>query len=371
LEARFHAHLRKHKQEPPSDPDEFRQRLTFFNLRAEKVERHNRQLNRRWTAGLNHLSDRTDSERKQLLGYKADHQNRRSSKVVPLIQEHRSRMVQQLPDEKMWTGYYNTELIRDQGRCGSCWAVTASTVLSAHSELWHRNKSFSTQEIIDCVPNPNKCGGTGGCDGATVELAMQYTMLKGLRDVTEYGDYTGSDGSCDQPITDTTSPSLQDLTSVMDVGAQIFQAQGSVISQEAGMFGWERLPANKYLPLLEALYNKGPVAVSMAANDIFDYSHGIFDSCTDFIVNHAVTLVGYGKQGTEKYYVIQNSWGPTWGESGRIRIQRTDSEDEHCGMDDQPQDGVACAGETEAVEACGTCGILLDSVVPYFSEKPR
>ena len=27
---------------------------------------------------------------------------------------------------------------------------------------------------MDCVPNPKSCGGTGGCSGATVELAMSY-----------------------------------------------------------------------------------------------------------------------------------------------------------------------------------------------------
>lgn len=40
------------------------------------------------------------------------------------------------------------------------------------------------QELIDCVPNPNACGGTGGCSGATVELAMNYVNLwKEIRSV--------------------------------------------------------------------------------------------------------------------------------------------------------------------------------------------
>ena len=30
------------------------------------------------------------------------------------------------------------------------------------------------QELVDCVPNPHACGGTGGCSGATVELAMNF-----------------------------------------------------------------------------------------------------------------------------------------------------------------------------------------------------
>jgi len=362
-ETTFAAHLHKHGRQPYSDPLEFQKRFALFRTRAAEVEKHNRHPNRRWTAGLNHLSDRTDVELKQLLGYKGT-----KAKVANGVSSSSDRNMlskRPLPEEKSWTSYANQAFIRDQGQCGSCWAVAASTVLGAHSELWGTNRSFSTQEIVDCVPNPHKCGGTGGCDGATVELAMQYTMMKGMRKPSEYGDYTAQTQNCDQAISDVTSPSLKDLT-MFDSNSMVFLAKESAPSRLFGMTGWEKLASNKYRPLMEALYYKGPVAVSIAANDIFEYSTGIFDGCTDFIVNHAVTLVGYGKDGSDKYYHIQNSWGPSWGEGGRFRVHRLDKEDEHCGMDTKPQEGVACEGETEPVRVCGTCGLLFDSVIPHF-----
>ena len=33
---------------------------------------------------------------------------------------------------------------------------------------------------MDCVKNPHECGGTGGCEGATMELAFNLTRDMGI-----------------------------------------------------------------------------------------------------------------------------------------------------------------------------------------------
>ena len=38
-----------------------------------------------------------------------------------------------------------------------------------------------------------------------------------------------------------------------------------------GMVGWETLPKNEYEPLIRALAEEGPAAVSVAAGQWFDY----------------------------------------------------------------------------------------------------
>ena len=57
---------------------------------------------------------------------------------------------------------------------------------------------LSEQQFVSCVQDPDECGGTGGCAGATMELAFEYAMGNGL--VTEwntpYTSYNGADGAC-------------------------------------------------------------------------------------------------------------------------------------------------------------------------------
>lgn len=65
-----------------------------------------------------------------------------------------------------------------------------------------------------------------------------------------------------------------------------------------------------------------------------------------------------------------NSWGKKWGEQGYMRILREADdhvEENKCGIDTKPQDGTGCTGGPKQVITCGNCGILHDSVRPYFS----
>lgn len=311
------------------------------------------------------MSDRTEEELHRLCGWRGTAAAAASSRNAGDGKSKFRSMLSQRPirGSRDWLQYEHMQFIRDQGECGSCWAVAASTVLGVHAEINGINRTFSTQELVDCVPNPDHCGGGGGCDGATVELAMQYALERGLSEPSAYGAYSARDGKCS---TDVDDKFVQLLTSFSrDEGT--FSASTASAGPRYGMKAWEKLPSNKYRPLLQALYHHGPVAVSLAASDLFNYGSGIFDGCRDFVVNHAVTLAGFGEDGTDKYWLVQNSWGEHWGEEGRIRILRRDDEESHCGEDDQPQDGVACEGETQPVNVCGTCGILYDSVLPHFA----
>eukprot|EP00420_Gonyaulax_spinifera_P036775 CAMPEP_0197884472 /NCGR_PEP_ID=MMETSP1439-20131203/10911_1 /TAXON_ID=66791 /ORGANISM="Gonyaulax spinifera, Strain CCMP409" /LENGTH=147 /DNA_ID=CAMNT_0043504205 /DNA_START=29 /DNA_END=470 /DNA_ORIENTATION=+ len=125
-----------------------------------------------------------------------------------------------------------------------------------------------------------------------------------------------------------------------------------------------------------AVATKGPVVISVDASPWGEYKSGIFTDCSiNATVNHAVLLVGYGRD--EKYnldyWLIRNSWGD-WGEGGYIRLQRHESdsgEAGHCGVDKDPKAGVACDGSPKSVPVCGIAGAWLTPSTPLASTSLR
>jgi len=352
---------------------EYEERLNIFGRRVAEVQAHNGRTNRRWTAGINALSDRTDAELAQLRGWKggAVPGNRRKALAAQagatFLKQAKKAVV--LPrDFSNWTRLESLKSIRDQGACGSCWAVATGTVLDAHSEIFspaHGRRSFSVQDLVSCVPNPQSCGGTGGCEGATVELALDYAINYGIATAQD-APYQADSGICKNSIY-AGAVALTSNIDTIDVAVQGVHYATAKPATTMGMKAWERLPENGYEPLLRAVYEKGPVAVSVSASTWSFYAAGVFDTCPeDAVIDHAVTLIGFGEQDGAKYWLVQNSWGSSWGENGRIRVLRHDGEEQHCGTDRQPEVGTGCKGGPAEVRVCGMCGILYDTAVPHF-----
>jgi len=70
-----------------------------------------------------------------------------------------------------------------------------------------------------------------------------------------------------------------------------------------------------------------PNAVGINASGINfqTYSSGTLTSCSKTGMNHAVVAAGYSTTDANPYWNVRNSWGPSWGMGGYVRIGMSDT----------------------------------------------
>jgi cathepsin L len=313
-------------------------REKVFNRNLQSIREHNADPSKTWYMTVNEYADWTPDE------FRAARTNHRPHppQHFPQAAQLEASAPVDLPDSLDWrtkAGVVTDP--KNQGACGGCWAFSAVETLESHLAIATGKPApkLSTQQILSCTPNPKHCGGTGGCQGATQPLAFNYTETVGITTEADW-PFMSESGKCDT----------------------------ARIKPVAKISGFTMLPANNYSALMNAVVTKGPIAISVAAGGLGWqlYGGGIMKQGPfnkGFDIDHAVQLVGYGEEKGTMYWLVRNSWGG-WGEHGYIRIQRFGEGKEPCGMDNTPQDGMACAGDTKPVQYCGLCGILSSSSYP-------
>ena len=71
------------------------------------------------------------------------------------------------------------------------------------------------------------------------------------------------------------------------------------------------------------IFARGPISCGMESTVKFSqYTKGIYSEAVQRpLLNHEVSIVGWGNEGSTEYWIVRNSWGTTWGESGFFKIQ--------------------------------------------------
>ncbi|CAK0872104.1 unnamed protein product [Prorocentrum cordatum] len=364
-------------------PEEYGTRKELFKSRIAHIAGHNCADRHLWSAQVNHMADWTESELLSLRGYKPSASSS-TQRSLPLTNLRLARYSDELPEYVSYGHLASIKRPADQGQCGSCWAYAAAATLDAHNELNNGSHQFSVGQILACTPNPNQCGGSGGCEGATAELAFEYALQAQVVSKAEFpADKTGKQPACPEdkrPWGALARTGVGTQAVLMPDGSEKHMIHGSsdaslMMGRRTGLLGWTKFPSNKEAELVHGLVNYGPVAIAVAAGPDWNwYFHGILtpDGCdSKNVISHAVVLYGYGKSmnvkiGEVKYWQIKNSWGRNWGEDGSMRLQRVEEEELRCGWDNSPEVGSGCKGGPKQVWVCGSCGILFDTVMPIF-----
>nr|BBJ29174.1 papain family cysteine protease containing protein [Acanthamoeba castellanii] len=334
--------------------DEVASRRAIFESRLAAIKAHNRDASKSWKQGVNQLTDRSEAEIRQLLGYNkgvaaglAPRGGLQWESAWTGLNEIAQKMRVAAINHVDWREKGVISPVKDQGQCGSCWTFGSSETLESYWALaTGQLPILSEQHILDCIPNPDQCGGTGGCAGGTAELVYRALMTQSSGLASEwtypYRSYWGEAFQCSFNTTRT---------------PVVAKVKNYVV-----------LPSNKYDPVIEALTTTGPLVINVDVSSWHAYESGVFDGCnqTNPDINHVVQLVGYGTDAKEgDYWLVRNSWSPVWGEKGYIRLKRRSNP--ICGIDLKPSDGTGCKGGPATVTVCGECGLLYDVSYPVVA----
>lgn len=280
--------------------DEFFPRYNIFKANYNKIRHHNQKKDATFSMAVNEFADMTFEEfHSKMTGYKRIDKGVYRSKNGP---HHQLKATAGSVD---WRTKNAVTPVKNQQQCGSCWAFsTTGATEGAHAIKTGKLVSLSEQQLVDC----SQAQGNQGCNGGMMDQGFQYIITNGgITSEAQY-PYTAQDGTCNTNVT-----SVATLSSFVDVAT------------------------NNEAALLAAV-NIGPVSVAIEADQqCFQfYSGGVLsDPSCGTQLDHGVLVVGYGTDSTtnQDYWIVKNSWGPSWGEAGYIRLVRGSNE---CGIATEP-----------------------------------
>jgi cathepsin F len=207
------------------------------------------------------------------------------------------------PDTLDWRDDGRVSAVKDQAQCGSCWAfATVGNLEGLYAANKGVMKTFSEQMLVDCDTSDS------GCNGGLMQNTFNWIKRNGGIMYDSDYPYTGTDGSC-----------KSDKSKYADFQVTGYKKLGSTWST------WSCVDEGQ---IKTFLYETGPLAIALNANFLSSYVSGVLDKtsseCPTSSINHGVTLIGYGNDSDSglDYWLVKNSWGSDWGESGFFRIRR-------------------------------------------------
>ncbi|CDW78348.1 UNKNOWN [Stylonychia lemnae] len=199
-----------------------------------------------------------------------------------------------LPSAVDWRTSGFVSSIKNQGLCGSCYTFSSLAALESIYKIKKGGNllDLSEQQLIDCTT----VYGNFGCNGGNMNSNFQYLRYYKIQNETTYPYATRKNACVYQP-----KFGLFNVKTFVNVAFNDPAAHLAAVALQ-------------------------PLSIGLAAsNSVFQlYKSGIIDSPTcGTSVDHAVLLIGYGKDLTGvSYWIIKNSWGVYWGERGYARIRR-------------------------------------------------
>jgi len=210
---------------------------------------------------------------------------------------------------------------RDQGNCGSCWAMAPAEVMSDRLCIQsdgHHTVELSPYELLACAPST-----AHGCDGGDSTVAYEYAKSVGIVSGSKFGDQATCAPypfkACRHPCTVQPTPACPRTCAN---GLHMENDKVKVRSITS-------CPAFDAQCIARELFNNGPVSsyVGDIYEEFYAYSDGVFRENPDEAARgenhggHVIKVIGWGKDDAADgyYWLIVNSW-LNWGKGGVGKI---------------------------------------------------
>ncbi|KAI9558058.1 hypothetical protein GHT06_014811 [Daphnia sinensis] len=282
-------------------PQEDAIRKQNFLARDRVIEKHNRE-NKEWQMAHNKFSDMSDEEKQSILGAKPTVRRERS-----VASDSHPVMDRQLPASIDYRTDKCMQPVKDQGNCGSCWAF--ATIVPIEFNACKKNGTaiaFSEQMLVDCDTYD------GGCNGGMYTNAWKYISEKGgVMKSSAYAYTSGTTG----------------------LAGTSCKYSSTAVAAKVTAFGWT-MPYPNATVSMNYLQSDGPLPSAIKIlSSIYNYASGVYSDpacivADEYDVDHAIVIVGYGTTTATSttpatpYWIVRNSWGTGWGQSGYFLIKR-------------------------------------------------
>jgi len=218
--------------------------------------------------------------------------------------------------------------VRDQGRCGSCWAFGGVEALSDRFCI-RSNGSIK----VELAPlDPTTCDHDDeGCNGGDPLSLWQYAKRDGIV-MESCAPYNDSIATC--------APEKEPCLNFVPTPACKKQCKdGSSWSSSKHFAESAYSVSSKVEDIQTEIMTNGPVEGGFSVYaDFVHYKSGVYKHVTGQLLGgHAIKIIGWGVDNTSTpYWTVQNSWTSYWGDQGYFLILRGKDE---CGIEDD-----ICAG---------------------------
>eukprot|EP00928_Gymnodinium_smaydae_P097522 TRINITY_DN884_c0_g2_i1.p1 TRINITY_DN884_c0_g2~~TRINITY_DN884_c0_g2_i1.p1 ORF type:complete len:780 (+),score=137.67 TRINITY_DN884_c0_g2_i1:88-2340(+) len=214
--------------------------------------------------------------------------------------------------------------VRDQGKCGSCWAQASAGSMDGRLCIWLKNQFHSWTSagyMTSCYNSPGGNGCNGGDPTYALTLALHNQVggggvpTGGLANLDTCVPYWGTGDS----LTHFQGAAFQAPPCPTICSNPRYQ---KTLGQDLFYPGGPVRDTYNMQVAKSAVYEGGPVPLCFFVyEDLMAYAGGYYDHRSGRQVGgHCVTMLGYEAYKGKDYAFCANSWGTSWGEAGRFKM---------------------------------------------------